>query len=152
MSGFVVACFSSQPNPAFKRDAAQARRPLTLRWANMKILITSILIISSLHAGSIMAEGICATELCENAQKISGLPSDVTSFVDQRDGCDHFRGEPWDGGDDPEIKERREFIFQNIKNLCTGTDMRLEKLRHKYRHNQEIVELLKEYEDQIERK
>jgi hypothetical protein len=21
------------PNPAFKRDAAQARRPLTLRWA-----------------------------------------------------------------------------------------------------------------------
>lgn len=99
-----------------------------------------------------MAEGICATELCENVQKISGLPSDVTSFVGQRDGCDHFRGEPWDGGDDPEIKERREFIFQNIKDLCTGTDIRLEKLRHKYRHNQEIVELLKEYEDQIELK
>jgi hypothetical protein len=25
--------YQSQPNPAFKRDAAKARRPLTLRWA-----------------------------------------------------------------------------------------------------------------------
>ena len=117
----------------------------------MKILITGVLIFSSFLAGSVVAEGICATELCEKAQKIPNLPSDVKSFVDERDGCDHFRGEPWDGGDDPEVKERRDFIFQNIKHLCTGTDMRLKALRHKYRNDQAIIEHLKTYEDRIEK-
>jgi len=116
----------------------------------MKILIACSLIITSLLASSVRAEGICATEECEKAQKIPSLPLDVKSFVDRRDGCDHFRGEPWNEGDDPEIKERRELIFQNIKDLCTGTDRHLEELRNKYRQNRVIVELLKEYEDQIE--
>lgn len=116
----------------------------------MKILITGVLIFSNFMASSVVAEGICATELCKKAQKIPSLPSDVKSFVDERDGCDHFRGEPWDGGDDPEVKERREFISQNIKDLCTGTDRRLKELRNKYRHDRVIIKHLKRYEDRIE--
>ena len=71
----------------------------------MKILITGVLIFSSFLTDSVVAEGVCATGQCEKAQKIPGLPSDVKSFVDQRDGCDHFRGEPWAEGDDPESKK-----------------------------------------------
>ncbi len=79
------------------------------------------------------------------------LPADVQSFIDARDGCDHFRGEPWGAGDDPEVKERREFIFENIKKLCTGTDKRLAELRSKYRNNNPVViERLRVYEDSIE--
>ena len=115
-----------------------------------KKLITGIIVFSSFLAGDVVAAGTCATELCEEAQKIPDLPSDVRSFVDKRDGCDHFRGEPWSGGDDPEVKERREFIFQNIKDLCTGTDRRLNELRTKYRNDRVISEHLKRYEDRIE--
>lgn len=78
------------------------------------------------------------------------LPADVQAFIDERDGCDHFRGEPWGAGDDPEIKERREFIFKNIKKLCTGTDKRLAELRNKYRNDPAVIERLRVYEDSIE--
>ena len=41
----VVECLVKSPNPALKRDAAKARRPLTLRWAEMKnLLILTMLI------------------------------------------------------------------------------------------------------------
>ena len=72
-----------------------------------KILITGVLIFSGFLAGNVVAEGTCATAECDTARKIPNLPSDVKSFVDQRDGCDHFRGEPWFEGDDPEVTERR---------------------------------------------
>ena len=117
----------------------------------MKTLITIFLILSSTFAGSVTAGGICATELCEKAEKIPNLPPDVRAFVDDRDGCDHFRGEPWSEGNDPEVKGRREFIFQNLKELCTGTDKRLKELRKKYRHEKLISELLDGYEVKIER-
>ena len=78
------------------------------------------------------------------------FPSDVQLFSDTREGCDHFRGEPWRQGDDPEFKERRDFIFKNIEELCKGTDKRLAKLRDKYRENPAIIERLRRYEDHIE--
>ena len=80
------------------------------------------------------------------------LPSDIQTFIDQREGCDHFRGEPWDSGNDPEVKERREFIFQNLKKLCTGTDKRLADLRQKYRDNPVVSDYLNNYEAHIELK
>jgi hypothetical protein len=79
------------------------------------------------------------------------LPAEVRAFIDDRDGCDHFRGEPWSSGDDPDIKERREFIFENIRKLCTGTDKRLASLRKKYRGNLTVLKQLRQYEDTIER-
>lgn len=79
-------------------------------------------------------------------------PGDVSTFVDRRDGCDHFRGEPWDLGDDPEVEKRREFIFRQVKTLCKGTDKQLAGLRKKYAKNKEVVQKLAGYEDAIERK
>lgn len=81
----------------------------------------------------------------------SKLPVDVQAFTDDREGCDHFRGEPWDPGDDPNTKERREFIFKNIRELCTGTDNKLASLRKKYRKNPTVIRHHRQYEDQIER-
>jgi hypothetical protein len=78
------------------------------------------------------------------------LPADVQSFIDTRQTCDHFRGEPWNPGDEPEIKGRREFILDSIKKYCTGTDKRLAELRSKYTANPKIIERLREYEDHIE--
>ena len=80
----------------------------------------------------------------------SELPRDVQAFIGQREGCDHFRGEPWDPGEQPETKERREFIFKNIKELCTGTDKRLADLRRKYQNNARVIDRLKNFEDKIE--
>ncbi len=96
------------------------------------------------------AEGSCATEQCENAARIHKLPDEVDAFVQLRDGCDHFRGEPWPEGNDLGSKSRRQFILQNLKETCTGTDQQLKMLRSKYRNNQLISELLKGYEDRIE--
>jgi hypothetical protein len=78
------------------------------------------------------------------------LPADVQSFIDTRQACDHFRGEPWNPGDEPEIKARREFIIESIMKYCTGTDKRLAELRAKYNDNPKIIERLRDYEDRIE--
>jgi hypothetical protein len=117
----------------------------------MKKTIIAILLLSLFATGAAAGED-CATEQCEEARKIPALPTDVKLFVERRDGCDHFRGEPWDNGDKPDIKERREFIFQNLKELCTGTDMQLKELRDKYHYNAVILDLLRKYEDRIEMK
>jgi hypothetical protein len=82
----------------------------------------------------------------------AAFPPDVQSFIEDRDGCDHFRGEPWDAGEEPETKDRREFIFKNIKELCTGTDDKLAELRTKYSSNATVTNRLKDYESKIERK
>jgi len=78
------------------------------------------------------------------------LPADVQSFIDNRQTCDHFRGEPWDPGDEPGLNERREFILQSINKYCTGTDKRLAELRGKYKDNPRIIERLRHYEDHVE--
>jgi len=88
--------------------------------------------------------------ICSHAIAVGPIPTDVRSFIDQRDGCDYFRGEPWDSGNEPEAIERREFIIQNIKKLCAGTDKRLAGLRKKYRNNFKIISRLRSYEDRIE--
>jgi hypothetical protein len=71
-------------------------------------------------------------------------------IFDTRQACDHFRGEPWNLGDEREIKGRREFILESIKEYCTGTDKQLAELRRKYADNPKIIERLQEYEDHIE--
>ncbi len=78
------------------------------------------------------------------------IPKDVTSFVDTRKTCDHFQSEPWDPGDEPEVKERREFLFKMTKKYCAGTDRRLSSLRKKYRNNNRVLTILKGFEDSIE--
>ncbi len=74
----------------------------------------------------------------------SPFPADVTKFVEQRDGCDHFRGEyPYD-------EERAQFLQKNLKELCTGTDKKLAQLKKKYKTRSDIINKLSDYEPQIE--
>lgn len=72
------------------------------------------------------------------------LPTDVSSFVEKRDLCDHFRGE------DPYDEERRAFLEKNMLKLCTGTDAALAKLKSKYINNKLVTSKLNQYEEKIE--
>ena len=71
-------------------------------------------------------------------------PADVASFIEQRDLCDHFRGE------EPYDEERRKFLEKNIIELCTGTDSELANLKKKYQGNSAVIERLSVYEENIE--
>ncbi|MGI4846343.1 MAG: hypothetical protein ACRYF7_23875 [Janthinobacterium lividum] len=74
------------------------------------------------------------------------LPSDVAKYVEQREGCDHFRGEI----PDPPDKQRMREIEREIRKLCTGTDKKLVQLKRKYARNQSIMKRLNEFEEKIE--
>lgn len=74
------------------------------------------------------------------------LPADVTKYVEQREGCDHFRGEVPDPPDARKMKN----IERQIRKLCTGTDEKLDKLKRKYAKNQAILKRLDDFEPNIE--
>jgi hypothetical protein len=81
------------------------------------------------------------------------LPPDVKAFVEQRDLCDHFRGEPYEGASDHETvdqKDRREFVIASQQRYCPGTDKRLAELKLKYRDDRKVLDRLNRYEEQIE--
>ena len=78
------------------------------------------------------------------ASEQAALPEDVAQFVEERDLCDHFRGE------EPYDEERREFLNRNMNELCTGTDKKLAELRDKYMNDAVIIKALSVYEDDIE--
>ena len=65
-------------------------------------------------------------------------------FIIQRQGCDHFRGEPGYN------EERQKFLNQQIEKLCTGTDQKLAQLRMQYADSPETIKALAEFEDCIE--
>lgn len=75
------------------------------------------------------------------------LPADVAKYVEQREGCDHFRGEVPDPPDARRMKE----IERQIRKLCTGTDKRLAKLKRKYAKDPAVMKRLNAFEDNIER-
>lgn len=72
------------------------------------------------------------------------LPADVLAFIEQRDMCDHFRGE------EPYDEERRVFLEQNMIELCTGSDRKLAELKAKYLGNDTVRAALAGYEVDIE--
>lgn len=74
------------------------------------------------------------------------LPRDVARYVEQREGCDHFRGEI----PDPPDEQRMRDIEREIRKLCTGTDRKLDQLKRKYARNQAVLKLLNEFEEHIE--
>lgn len=87
-------------------------------------------------------------------------PADVRAFVDDRDACDHWRGEPWAtdeeirGESDPAQREalaqRRKDVIDAMNASCAGTDKRLEALKAAYASDPKILQLLDEYETGIE--
>lgn len=74
------------------------------------------------------------------------LPPDVAKYVEQREGCDHFRGEV---PDPPDAQRMRE-IERQIRKLCAGTDEKLSKLKRKYVRNQAVLKRLNEFEEDVE--
>lgn len=77
------------------------------------------------------------------------LPKEVKSFVTERDICDHFRDEPFEGTS-PEQLERRQFIYNSIDIYCSGTDKRLAALKRRYKNNRAAMNKLNQYEEKIE--
>lgn len=119
-----------------------------------------VLVVINFPSANALAEVICATKQCANAHKVSNLPSDVLSFVNRRDGCDHFRGEPTDFNEAylkqtgeaglREQRERAEFVNQRIAELCIGTDAQLFALKARYAANPAVLTVLNTYEQKIE--
>lgn len=72
------------------------------------------------------------------------LPSDVVSFSQDRDQCDHFRGEE---ADDP---ARQQQIAAAVAKYCKGTDKKLKALKEKYRNAKTVMQHLGKYELNIE--
>lgn len=90
------------------------------------------------------------------ANSETSFPLDVVKFIEDRQGCDHFRGEPRDfdrsylesGGEEAEREEaeRAEFLEQKTKELCTGMDTRIDQLKEKYLANYAVMAKLDEYD------
>jgi len=74
------------------------------------------------------------------------LPADVAKFVEQREGCDHFRGEM----PDPSERQRMKEVERELRKLCTGTDKKLADLKRKYAKNRAVLDRLNEFEERIE--
>lgn len=72
------------------------------------------------------------------------FPQEVTAFMVDRDGCDHFRGE------EPYDAERRAYIAENIAELCQGSDARLAMLRRRYAGDKSVTAALRGYDERIE--
>ncbi|MDH4556947.1 hypothetical protein E8F11_17545 [Pseudomonas sp. BN417] len=81
-----------------------------------------------------------------------GYPSDVAQYIERRELCEHFRGEPWPEGGSVEEKERRAFITSQFERYCKDSDQAIEKLKKKYTNNQAVMNRLEKYEKNIEGK
>ena len=73
----------------------------------------------------------------------------VRSFVERREACDHFRGEPVEG-EGAEALARLEFVHRQIFEKCSGTDAELLRLRAAYADDPELSKALADFEYPIE--
>lgn len=69
------------------------------------------------------------------------LPAEVAAFIDKRDGCEHWLGEPAFDAD------RAKQINDAVKDVCEGTDAALAKLRTKYKDDPAVIAALADYTD-----
>jgi hypothetical protein len=88
----------------------------------------------------------CALILPLHAFAAEALPSEVQKFIDQREGCDHMRGEEPETGD----KQRARELKREMAKLCKGTDRKLAQLKKKYATSGMVMNRLNEFEPQIE--
>ena len=80
-------------------------------------------------------------------QAADQLPREVQKFIEQRDTCEHFRGEIPDPED---LTERMREVSLQIEQYCRGTDQRLASLKKKYRSSAAVQRRLAQYEPSIE--
>jgi hypothetical protein len=107
---------------------------------------TAFLVIQKSIASSftIFIALILLTSHPSHASEKTKFPKDIATFIKNRDGCDHFRGE------EPYDKKRQQFLEKQMRELCTRTDKKLKLLKLKYKSNEKIMEMLIQYEEQIE--
>jgi len=79
----------------------------------------------------------------------SALPDDVRLYVEQREACDHFRGEPVEGEDEAALA-RLQFVHRQIFEKCHGTDAELARLRAFYANDHAVNSALANFEYPIE--
>ena len=72
--------------------------------------------------------------------------SDLATFLQRRETCDHLRGEVPDPPDD----ERMRQIVLEQAAYCTGTDAQLAALKKRYRDDPLVTRRLAAFEPQIE--
>jgi hypothetical protein len=82
------------------------------------------------------------TDLCD-------YPADVRAFIEDRDLCDHFRGEPWPTGDSEPDRARRRELVEGVRTACAGTDARLAALKERYVNDGRISALLGRFEAKV---
>jgi hypothetical protein len=99
-------------------------------WALERFLTAAVLLLR-------VAQGSNANE--------DSLPVDVTQFIENRDTCDHFRGEPYEHDE-----SRRAFVEKQLNTYCTGTDTELVKLKQRYSDNPPILRRLNSFETCVE--
>jgi hypothetical protein len=76
----------------------------------------------------------------EAAAGANGLPADVQKFIERREGCEHWAGEPdFDA-------ERRKQIEQAVAELCPGIDTQLAALRKAHAKDPAVIAALKDFE------
>jgi hypothetical protein len=91
-----------------------------------------------------VTEAVNAAEPIANAAvpaDTAGLPGEVTKFLERRQGCEHFAGEP-DWGD----AARKKDLDEAVKELCPGIDAELAALRKKHASDAKVIAALAEYE------
>ncbi len=71
---------------------------------------------------------------------------ELAQFLQDRDLCDHFRGEI----PDPPDALRANEVAESIEKYCTGTDEDLRALKSQYANDAEAMLQLSRYEDSIE--
>jgi len=98
---------------------------------------------------------VLTTSLSYGVEPGPRLPSDVTKFIEDRQSCDHFRGEPRNFdesykrkfGRKAEIEEaeRAAFLEKATEETCHQLNERLWSLNRKYSSNKPIANRLAEY-------
>ncbi|MHC8343595.1 hypothetical protein [Pseudomonas sp. RT6P73] len=84
---------------------------------------------------------------CE-AENHESVPTDVSSYIKNRDNCDSLRGDiPEPDPADPGNLDR---VISDINKYCKGTDQQLKQLKEKYAGNESVEKLLSTYEENIE--
>lgn len=71
---------------------------------------------------------------------------ELQMFLNQREICDHLRGEIPDGDD----KERQSEVLAGIQQHCRGTDDRLRRLKKRFAHDPQVMTTLNALEERIE--
>ncbi|GAB2514441.1 hypothetical protein [Lysobacter humi (ex Lee et al. 2017)] len=107
--------------------------------------------VSSAGTPVVAAPGSCVPPRLSTAgADLCAYPADVRAFVEDRDACDHFRGEPWPETDSDADRARRRALVEGVRTACAGTDRRLADLRARYRDDARVIALLAPFEERIE--